>query len=222
MKSKAFIKREAVNWMLILLPLVYLFVVYDRLPPFNPFPLNWEQSIYYLLIFNTSVSFLGYIWFLIKPAIVPKTTLHSNVKSLHRLKTLVLCYISLLSLTYISEKIGISFNWQKIGFIIAMVFIMVVGNLYPTIRFNYVIGIKNAWTLSDERVWNKTHRFSGKISFYGGLTGALYGILFDTHPVPYMPVILVGYVFLLLFISHLYSYLIFRKLQLNHPEESNH
>ena len=222
MNSIVFIKREAINWILILLPFIYLFVVYDRLPPFAPFPLNWEQSIYYLLIFNTSVSVLGYLWLLIKPEIVPKTTLHGNPKILYRIKTLIICYISLLSLTYISEKIGISFNWSKIGFILAMVFIMVFGNLYPTIRFNFVIGIKNAWTLSDEGIWNKTHRFSGKLYFFGGLTGALYGILFDTHLVPYMPVIMVGYVFLLLFISHLYSYLIYRKMQPDHPKEPNH
>jgi len=222
MKSTAFIKREAINWIFILLPFIYLIIVYDKLPPFNPFPLNWEQSIYYLLIFNTSVSFLGYLWLLIKPEIVPRTTLHENPKILYRIKTLLLGYISLLSLTYISEKIGISFNWSKIGIILAMAFMMVVGNLYPTIRFNFVIGIKNAWTLSDEHIWNKTHRFSGKVAFWGGLIGALYGILFDPFPVPYMPVIWVGYVFLLLFISHAYSYLIFRKLHPDHPEESHY
>ena len=222
MKSTAFIKREAINWIIIVLPFIYLILVYDKLPPFNPFPLTWEQSIYYVLIFNTSVSFLGYLWLLIKPEIVPRTALHENPKILYRFKTLVLCYITLLSLTYISEKIGIAFNWSKIGFIIAMVFIMVVGNLYPTIRFNFTIGLKNAWTLSDEQIWNKTHRFSGRLYFCGGLIGALYGILFDTHLVPYMPVIMVGYVFLLWFISHLYSYLIFRKLHPDHPEKSHH
>jgi len=222
MKSIAFIKREAVNWILILLPFIYLIVVYDRLPPFNPFPLNWEQSIYYLLIFNTSVSVLGYLWLLIKPEIVPKTTLHGNPKILYRIKTLIICYISLLSLTYISENIGISFNWSKIGHILAMGFVMVFGNIYPTIRFNYVIGIKNAWTLSNEQIWNKTHRFAGKVAFLGGLIGALYGILFDPFPVPYMPVFWVGYIFLLYLIPTIYSYLVFKKLQLDHPEASNH
>ena len=218
MKRIAFIKREAINWILLLLPFIYLLFVYDRLPPFAPFPVNWGQSIYYLLIFTMGVSFLVYLMLLIKPAIFPKTTFHENPKSLHRIKTLILCFTSLLSLSYISEEIGIPFNWSKIGFILSMVFIVVFGNLYPTIRFNYMIGIKNAWTHSDERIWKKTHRFAGKVYFMGGLIGAIYGILFDPHSVPYMPVIWVGYVFALLLLSNIYSYMVYRKLQLHHKE----
>jgi uncharacterized membrane protein len=116
-------------------------------------------------------------------------------------------------MTFISEKIGIAFNWSKIGFILAMVFMMTVGNIYPTIRFNYFIGIKTSWTLSNEHIWKKTHQFAGKVYFYGGLVGALYGIFFNVNPVPYMPVILVGYVFGLQFITKFYSYLIYRQIQ---------
>ena len=213
MKTVSFIKREAINWILILLPIVYLLFVYEKLPRFAPVPLDGEQSIFYVLIFNMGVSFLVYVKLLIKPAIVPKTTFHRNLKSLHRFKTLILSFISLLSLTYISEKIGIPFNWSKIGFIAAMTFITVMGNLYPTIKHNYFIGIKNSWTLSNELIWNKTHRFAGKIFFWGGLTGALYGIFFNVNIVPYMPVVMVVYVFSLVLIPHIYAYILYRKLQ---------
>jgi uncharacterized membrane protein len=94
-----------------------------------------------------------------------------------------------------------------------MLFIIFVANLYPTLPHNFVMGIKNSWTLTNELVWKKTHRFAGKLFFGGGLAGALYGIFFDVHPVPYMPAIYVGYVFTLLGIAHLYSYFQFRKLQ---------
>ena len=89
----------------------------------------------------------------------------------------------------------------------------VFGNLYPNIGYNYIIGIKNPWTQSNEHIWKKTHRFAGKIFFFGGLIGALYGIFFNVNSVPYMPIIYVGYTFTLLFISHLYSYLLYRQLQ---------
>ena len=214
MKSAAFIKEEAINWVLMGLPVIYLLCVYDRLPPFAPIPLVWEQSIYYLLIFNTALTVIWYLILTIKPAIVPKTTLHENLRSLHRIKTLLLCFISLLSISYISQKIGIKFNWSKIGFLLAMAFVMIFGNLYPTIKSNFIIGIKNAWTLSDERVWNKTHRFAGKVYFLGGLIGVLYGLFVNTSSLPpYMPVIYVGYVFALLLLTHIYSFIQYRKLQ---------
>jgi len=214
MKSPAFIKKEAINWILIVLPVIYLLCVYDRLPAFAPIPLNWEQSIYYTLSFNMVLSVIWYLIFTIKPAIVPKTTFHQNLRSLHRIKTLLLCFISLLSLTYISQKIGIKFNWSKIGFLLAMAFVMIFGNLYPTIKSNFIIGIKNAWTLSDERIWNKTHRFAGKVYFLGGLIGVLYGLFINTSSLPsFMPVIYVGYVFALLLLTHIYSFILYRKLQ---------
>ncbi len=95
MKKAEFIKREAINWILILLPFIFLFFVNDKLPRFAPIPLDGGQSIYYVLIFNMGVSFLVYVKLLIKPAIVPKTTFHKNLKSLHRFKTLILSFISL-------------------------------------------------------------------------------------------------------------------------------
>ncbi len=213
MKYLKFIKREAINWLLILLPFIYILLVYDRLPRFAPFQADSEQRIYQLLLFTMGFCILTYIVLLVKPSIVPKTAFHDNLKSLHRIRTLMVVFLSFLSLTYISQGIGIPFNWSKTGFIIAMVFMAVFGNLYPTIRYNYIIGIKNPWTQSNEHIWKKTHRFAGKVFFFGGLIGALYGILFDVNPVPYMPVIWVGYTFTLLFIPNLYSYLLYRQFQ---------
>lgn len=213
MKTVAFIRREAINWILILLPLFCLIFIHDKLPRFAPIPLDSEQNIYYVLMFNFGVSFLVYTKLLIKPLIDPKTTLHSNLRTLHRFKTLILLFISLLSLTYISEAIEISFDWTKIGFIAAMLFITVLGNLYPTLKHNYFIGLKNAWTLSDELIWNRTHRFAGKVFFWGGLSGIIYGIFFNVTIVPYMPAVFFGYVSGLVLIPHIYSYILHRKLQ---------
>ncbi len=97
---------------------------------------------------------------------------------------MILGFTSLLSLIFISQKIGVQFNWSKIAIILSMVYITVIGNLYPTLKYKYLIGIKNSWTQSSELIWKKTHSFAGKVFFWGGLIGVLYGILFDVSPVP--------------------------------------
>ncbi len=211
MKIKEILKREAINWLFILMPFIYIILVYDRLPGFAPFQIDREQAMYQYILFLMGVSIFWYVILLVRPSIFPKTAFHQNLKSFHRMRTLMLAFISLLSMTFISGKIGITFNWIKISLILSMVFVAAVGNLYPTIRFNYMIGIKNSWTQSNEIIWKKTHSFAGKVFFWGGLIGAMYGILFDVNPVPYMPVIYVGYVFTLVFIPHVFSYLLFRK-----------
>lgn len=213
MKYKKFLKREAINWLLILMPFIYIFLAYEKLPRFAPFQLNSEQIIYYQIMFVMGISVVWYFILLVRPSIVPKTTFQEYLKNYHRIRTIILGFTSLLSLIFISQKIGIPFNWSRIAIILSMVYIIVIGNLYPTLKHKHLIGIKNSWTQSNELIWKKTHSLAGKVFFVGGLLGALYGILFDVNPVPYMPVIYVGYVFTLVFIPHFYSYMLFRKTQ---------
>ncbi|WP_340025793.1 SdpI family protein [Paenibacillus sp. FSL K6-1096] len=49
----------------------------------------------------------------------------------------------------------------------------VIGNFMPQIRDNYFIGIRTPWTLANPVVWQRTHRFSGKIWVAGGVLLAL-------------------------------------------------
>ncbi|MGO9336026.1 MAG: SdpI family protein [Terracidiphilus sp.] len=66
--------------------------------------------------------------------------------------------------------------------------IALLGNVMGKIRRNFYIGVRTPWTLANERVWNATHRFTGKLFVAGGLIGmvlviaglgsfALYAIL---------------------------------------------
>lgn len=52
--------------------------------------------------------------------------------------------------------------------IIGAIFI-IMGNFMQQVRSNFFIGIRTPWTLSNDEVWKKTHRFGGKIFFGGGV-----------------------------------------------------
>jgi len=41
------------------------------------------------------------------------------------------------------------------------------------IRQNYFFGIKTPWTLANEEVWRKTHRFTGYVWVAAGFVGLL-------------------------------------------------
>ncbi len=218
MKNAEFIRREAINWILILAPFIYIYLVHDRLPRFAPFSADRGQGIYQVIMFVMGLSLMWYLVYLIKPLMVPKTTYNENLKNFHKIRSIMLAFTSLLSMTFISQKIGIPFNWSKLGFILGMIYLMAIGNLYPTIRYNYFIGIKNSWTLSNEEIWRKTHRFAGKVFFWGGVAGALYGIIFNVNPVPFMPLVYVGYVFAISYAPRLYSYWLYRQQHCQHSE----
>lgn len=49
------------------------------------------------------------------------------------------------------------------------VLLIVIGNLLPRARSNWWFGIRTPWTLSSDRVWQKTHRVGGYLMIVAGL-----------------------------------------------------
>ncbi|MFB0965292.1 MAG: SdpI family protein [Patescibacteria group bacterium] len=43
------------------------------------------------------------------------------------------------------------------------------GNYLGKVRSNFFLGIRTPWTLSDETVWNRTHRFAAKTFVFAGI-----------------------------------------------------
>ena len=61
--------------------------------------------------------------------------------------------------------------------------IMYISNSLPTIKQNHWYGIKVYWTLNDEDVWKKTHRFGAYTGVAGGflmLLGGVFAVINDS------------------------------------------
>ncbi|CAN5713523.1 SdpI family protein [soil metagenome] len=58
---------------------------------------------------------------------------------------------------------------------VGMLFI-VLGNLMPRMRPNWFVGIRTPWTLSSDRVWERTHRIGGRLFVVAGVIIALTGL----------------------------------------------
>jgi uncharacterized membrane protein len=54
-------------------------------------------------------------------------------------------------------------------------FFIVVGNVLGKLRWNYTVGIRTPWTLADELVWDRTHRFGGWVFVAGGVVLVIAG-----------------------------------------------
>ncbi|TFW22382.1 SdpI family protein [Massilia arenosa] len=44
-----------------------------------------------------------------------------------------------------------------------------IGNVMGKLRWNYTVGVRTPWTIANERVWDKTHRFTGRLWVAAGL-----------------------------------------------------
>ena len=50
-----------------------------------------------------------------------------------------------------------------------------IGNMMPKVKRNFFTGVKTPWSLSNDVVWNKTHRLGGKCFVFGGVLMILSG-----------------------------------------------
>jgi uncharacterized membrane protein len=63
----------------------------------------------------------------------------------------------------LSQAFGISISIMRLLPAAVGVLLIVVGNALPRVRPNWWFGIRTPWTLSNDRVWERTHRVSGYV-----------------------------------------------------------
>jgi uncharacterized membrane protein len=81
-----------------------------------------------------------------------------------------------------------------------------IGIVTENTKRNWFIGIRTPWTLSSDRVWDRTHKLGGKLFKAAGLI-ALLGILFHEHALWFiLAPVLIAALYLVI-----YSYLEYRR-----------
>jgi len=81
-----------------------------------------------------------------------------------------------------------------------------IGILFENAKRNWFIGIRTPWTLSSEKVWNKTHRLGSKMFKISGIV-VLFGFLFQKYATYFIliPVLFVAFYLVV------YSYVEYQK-----------
>ena len=68
-----------------------------------------------------------------------------------------------------AKALSPGFDLVRAVFLALAVMLVVVGNVLGKVRQNHFFGVRTPWTLGDERVWDKTHRFTGWVMVLAGL-----------------------------------------------------
>jgi len=82
------------------------------------------------------------------------------------------------------------------------------GNYLGKVPRNHLLGIRNAWTLSSDFVWARTHRFAGPIFVLSGLLLLVYAMIEEGPPNPGVVLFVIGTMVML---PTIYSYLLWRQ-----------
>jgi uncharacterized membrane protein len=89
------------------------------------------------------------------------------------------------------------------------VLLIVIGNLLPRCRPNWFVGIRTPWTLSSDRVWEKTHRLGGRLFVAAGFLIAIAALFW----VQWVHVVLITSILLATAAVLIYSYLEWKREQ---------
>jgi uncharacterized membrane protein len=149
-----------------------------------------------------------YFLFLLIPYLDPKKERYAQfVKVYHIFKTFIIFFLLAIylvaSLNGLGHRIPVGL-WTPV--LVGLLFI-IIGNYMGKIKMNWFMGIRTPWTLSSESVWNKTHRFGGKVFIISGLAMMLMQAL----PVWLRLPLFIAIMVFILTGTVLYSYIIFKK-----------
>ncbi|MFE4121380.1 SdpI family protein [Priestia sp. YIM B13486] len=160
------------------------------------------------MILTVGIMVLIYFIIAFVPRIDPRKENYKYFsKTYNILLNAVLLLFFFVNMSTILQGLGYNVPMSYIAPIMAGLVFIIIGNYLQRVRSNYFMGIRTPWTLSNETVWKKTHRLSGKIFFIGGLLILISAFL----PDGYKSVIMWGSIVLCVAIPYLYSYLAYKK-----------
>ena len=209
-----FKKTDIIAVLVVLASLVHLIVAYPSLPAQVVTNWGFNGDVEY-----SSKSMLWLLWainagmiplFFVIPKIDPKGKSYAKVDGFYtyfRLAMVVFLAV-MMEITILSANDPYRFNVGKISVLGVSLLFIFIGNYLPKCKQSFTMGIKTMWTLSDERVWNKTHRFGGVLFVISGVVTLAAGLfLSEKLMFAVTMVVTLG----TCIVTIVYSYLLYRK-----------
>lgn len=168
--------RKWLPLLLILADLAFAVAVYGRLPERVPSHWNfhgevdaWSGRLSAVLVLPIVATLT---WALLRglPLIDPRRAHYAKFAGSY--DTVVLAAVALLVAIHV-VVLGAGLGWPiSVGRVVPValgLLFIVLGNVLPRARSNFWFGIRTPWTLSNERVWERTHRVGGYLMVAAGL-----------------------------------------------------
>lgn len=204
---------EALLITIMLLPFVYLAIVWNQLPAeiishysFQGTPAQYTAKGTMVLVMG-GLSVLLYVLLQYLPRIDPKGRLQSaNYQKLRLVITFSIAAM-VAWLGYQANAQAHDVDSRSVLLVIVSLMLAGIGNYITTVKPNWFVGIRTPWTLESENVWRKTHQMAGRLMVAGGLLSALLAFIL---PMPYGFGAVLGIVLIVTIVPVIYSYSYYR------------
>ena len=203
------LKMMIVTSFIILLPIIFGLIIWNRLP--EEIPIHWNAqgeidgytgkagAVFIMPAFLVALQWIC----MLVTGLDPKSKAIDGKPLAMVLWICPVLSLILGSIIY-AAALGHSVDMKIIMPLIFGAMFVIIGNYMPKCKQNYSLGIKLPWTLNDEENWNKTHRFAGFLCVAGGIVILATSFLGSF-------VIFMGITLLMVIVPTIYSYGLYKK-----------
>lgn len=104
------------------------------------------------------------------PRIDPRKANYEKFRpTYHLVMNATLTFMLAIHLIALGTALGYDLPMERLVVVGAGILFLILGNTLPRARPNWMFGIRTPWTLSNDRVWERTHRVGGYLMFAAGL-----------------------------------------------------
>ena len=202
--------REIILLILTILPICYLLLNWSALPEKMPthFDFNGEPNGYGSKTIYIYLQLGIYLLMLLLPIIDPRRKNYELFDdTYYKLRVILSLLFGAITFTVVFNVLHGTDNMGLILPLIIYLLFTLMGNYLGTVRPNYFVGIKVPWTLNSDVVWMRTHKFAGKLWFWGGLAGIASWLVVKQNTI-----IMIVIASILVVVPIAYSYIIYQKL----------
>ena len=177
MKNKA-------NWLeaaLLLAPFLLIAALWNKLPARIPIHWNlrgevdgWASSKSFEIFLPPLIAVTMVALLHVLPRLDPKlrARLHESERMRAAVQIIGLAVAAFFTAMFsiqIAMALGYPIAGGRAMIWCTLVLLAIIGNYLGNLRPNYFIGIRTPWTLESPATWRATHRFGGRLMFFGAL-----------------------------------------------------
>ncbi|MFL5764809.1 MAG: SdpI family protein [Bacteroidia bacterium] len=164
------LKKDWLIWLMLLIPFALITFTWNRLPDqiATHFDMEGKPNDYSGKFFGTFflplLNIAMYFLLLLLPKIDPRKKNYQLFDDKYRIIRLVLhSFMTFTFFVSILYALGYPVNIALLIVYGTLTLFLILGNYMGNVRPNFFVGVRTPWTLSNEQVWMKTHRFTGKL-----------------------------------------------------------
>ncbi|WP_243524971.1 SdpI family protein [Bacillus pseudomycoides] len=131
-------------------------------------------------------------------------------KALMMINNSLLVVLFIGNIDIITNGLGYKLFINRVPELLVGILFLIIGNYLPQCKPNFFVGMRNPWTLSNEEVWRKTHRFSGKVFVVLGLVMIVSIVV----PADWRSYMMFAMILIAVVLTNGYSYILYKKEQL--------